>query len=121
MDLEVLKKKLSAFKGDGGRTRNVSDELLLEILSAWEHFSGPARDFYKALGVSQKGISSMLGKAKRLKREGATMPFSEVKIDGISNIVDSNSVLCDIEVTDNNKVIRFRKVDLLIEYLKKVA
>ncbi|NOT79783.1 MAG: hypothetical protein HOP07_12385 [Bacteriovoracaceae bacterium] len=60
----------------------------------------------------------MLGKAKRLKREGATMPFSEVKIDGISNIVDSNSVLCDIEVTDN-KVIRFRKVDLLIEYLKR--
>ncbi|NOT78505.1 MAG: hypothetical protein HOP07_05830 [Bacteriovoracaceae bacterium] len=46
----------------------------------------------------------MLGKAKRLKREGATMPFSEVKIDGISNIVDSNSVLCDIEVTDNNKL-----------------
>ncbi|NOT80853.1 MAG: hypothetical protein HOP07_17850 [Bacteriovoracaceae bacterium] len=51
----------------------------------------------------------MLGKAKRLKREGATMPFSEVKIDGISNIVDSNSVLCDIEVTDNNKVISLQK------------
>ena len=37
MDLEVLKKKLSSFKGEGGRVTRVSDELLLEILSAWEH------------------------------------------------------------------------------------
>ena len=121
MDLEVLKKKLSSFKSEGGKTRNVSDELLLEVLSSWGHWGGSSREFYRGLGISQKGIGSILGKAKRLKREGATMPFSEVKIDGFSNSIDSNSVICDIEVTDNNKVIRFRKVDLLIEYLKKVA
>jgi len=33
----------------------------------------------------------------------------------------SNSIICDIEVQHQNQIIRFRKVDLLIEYLKKVA
>ncbi len=121
MELEVLKKKLSAFRGEGGKTRNVSDELLLEVLSSWEHWNGSSREFYKGLGVSQKGIASILGKAKRLKREGAAMPFSEVKFDGVTNVIDSSTVSCDIEITENNKIIRFRKVDLLIEYLKKVA
>ena len=121
MELEILKKKLSAFQGKGGRTRNVSDELLLEILSAWERWSGTAKDFYRGIGVSNKGIASILGKAKRLKREGAIMPFNELKIEGVTNDADPSSIPCDIEIAENNKIIRFRKVDLLIEYLKKVA
>lgn len=121
MDLEVLKKKLSSFRGEGGRTRNVNDELLLEVLSSWEHWNGTAKEFYRGIGVSQRGMGSILGKAKRLKREGAIMPFNEVKIEGMTNLVDSSTFPCDIEVSDNNKIIRFRKVDLLIEYLKKVA
>jgi hypothetical protein len=32
VDLEVLKKKISAYKGEGGRIRMTSDELLIEIL-----------------------------------------------------------------------------------------
>lgn len=119
MELEVLKKKLSAFKGEGGRIRNVSDDLLLEVLATWELFPGSAQNFYKGIGVSHKGIASILGKAKRLKREGASTPFNEVKIEGISD--SCASITCDIEVQENNKIIRFRKVDLLIEYLKKAA
>ena len=52
MELEVLKKKISTFRGDGGRVRKVSDELLMEILFAWENWSGPAKSFYAAIGVS---------------------------------------------------------------------
>lgn len=37
------KKKISTFRGDGGKVRNVSDELLVEILSAWENWTGPAK------------------------------------------------------------------------------
>jgi hypothetical protein len=121
MELDILKKKLSAFQGEGGRTRNVSDELLLEILSSWEHWGGSSKDFYKGIGVSKTGIGSILGKAKRLKREGASMPFNELKVEGITNAADPFQIPCDIEITENNKIIRFRKVDLLIEYLKKVA
>lgn len=121
MELEVLKKKLSAFRGNGGRIRNVSDELLLEVLAAWELFPGTAKDFYKGIGSSEKGIASILGKAKRLKREGAVLPFSEVKIEGINDSTNISNLTCDIEVQESNKIIRFRRVDLLIEYLKKVA
>ena len=45
MDLEVLNKKIGTFRGEGGRVRKVSDELLMEILSAWENYKGPAKGF----------------------------------------------------------------------------
>ena len=121
MELEVLRKKLSAFKGDGGRIRNVSNDMLLEVLTAWELWPGTARDFYKGIGSSEKGIASILGKAKRLKREGVSMPFQEVSVQGITDINHFTPISCDIEVEENNKIIRFRKVDLLIEYLKKAS
>lgn len=123
MELEVLRKKLSSFKTEGGKTKNVSDDLLLEILSAWEHWSGSGTDFYKGIGSNNKSMGALLRKAKRLKREGASLPFNEVKFEEgtIGTGIDSGSIICDIELAENNKVIRFRKVDLLIEYLKKAA
>lgn len=121
MDLEVLKKKLSTFRGEGGRVRNVSDDLLLEVLSAWEHWTGTAKDFYKSIGISSKGMASIIGKAKRLRREGHSVPFEEVRVEGLTDTHSPGPIICDIEVQDKNKIIRFRKVDLLIEYLKKAA
>ena len=123
MDLEVLKKKVSTFRGEGGRVRNVSDELLLEILSAWEQWTGPTKGFCIAVGVSQKGISSIIGKAKKLKREGQfpTSDFKEIKLID-STFVPSTTIACGIEVNwDNGKVIRFSQVDQLVEFLQKVA
>lgn len=71
MELEVLKKKLSAFKGEGGRIRNVNDDLLLEVLAAWELWTGTSKSFYSGIGSSSKGMASMIGKAKRLKKRRA--------------------------------------------------
>ena len=127
MELEILKKKISSFRGEGGRIRKVSDELLLEILSTWENWTGSSKEFYTGIGSSQTGISSLLGKAKRLKREGgvatlaSSSEFEEIKIDGITNTQSSAPIICDIEVQDRDRIIRFRKVDLLVEYLKKVS
>ncbi|MEK6616035.1 MAG: hypothetical protein AABZ32_07990 [Bacteroidota bacterium] len=121
MELEILKKKLSSFKGEGGRIRGVSDDLLLEVLAAWETWGGTSKDFYKGIGSSEKGIASMLGKAKRLKRNGSVMPFLEVAVDGVTGTDNPTPINCDIELLEKNKLIRFRKVDVLIEYLKKAA
>ena len=85
MELEVLKKKLSTFRGEGGRIRNVSDDILLEVLSAWENWTGTAKDFYKAIGSSSRGMASMIGKAKRLKRERYSIPFEEVNVEGLTD------------------------------------
>ncbi|MDX1472329.1 MAG: hypothetical protein R3213_12590 [Flavobacteriaceae bacterium] len=121
MDLEVLRKKLSTYKNARGQVRGVNDDLLLEVLSAWEHWTGTAKDFYKSIGISSKGMASMIGKAKRLRREGHSLPFEEIKVEGITDTEHPSPISCDIEVQDKNKIIRFRKVDLLVEYLKKAA
>lgn len=120
MDLEVLKKKISTFKGDGGRVSITSDELLMEILFEWEQWTGPASGFYKALGVSQNGISSIIGRAKKLRREGfPTDNFKEIKL---ADSVATLSPCQGIEIAwENGKLIRFQQVDQLIDFLKKVA
>ena len=124
MDLEILKKKVSSFRDNGGRVRKVSDELLLEILDAWEQWTGPAKGFYTALGVSAKGISSIIGKAKKLKREGfPSGDFKEIKIDGGASAPLGPSGPCtgiELGLTDG-KIIRFPQVDQLVEFLKKAA
>ena len=72
--------------------RGVNDDLLLEILSAWEVWTGSSSDFYKNLGSSHKGMASMIGKAKRLRREGHSMPFEEVTIATPTPTFPKNSI-----------------------------
>jgi hypothetical protein len=74
MDLEILKKKISTFRTDGGQVRGVSDELLLEMLHAWEQWVGPAQDFSRAIGLNRKAIPKLIGKAKKLKRTSSNRP-----------------------------------------------
>ena len=118
MDLEVLKKKISTYRGSGGRVRITSDELLLEILLAWENWSGPSLGFYSALGVSQKGFASSIGRAKKLKREGSfpDEAFKEVKVVAEPEQVDS----CSAPITmkwGKGRIIRFSQVIQLVDFL----
>jgi hypothetical protein len=125
VDLEVLKKKISTFRGEGGRVRITDDHLLLEILSEWEKWIGPSDGFYKAIGVSQNGMASIIGRAKKLRREGfPTQEFKEIKVqESPSNLVSLISGPCQgVELLwDNGKLIRFSQVEQLIDFLKKVA
>jgi hypothetical protein len=120
MDLIILKKRLSTFQTDGGRVQNVSDELLLDILRAWESWKGKAKEFNGGLGLSQQSVSNMIRKAKKLSRAGAGSEFREVNIESMMGPVAGGIV--GIEVTwDSGKVIRFPNVDQLVDFLKKVA
>lgn len=77
MDLAVLKKKLSTFRsGKSGRIMNVSDELLYEILLAWEEWTGPSSGFYAAIGADHRKMASLIGRAKKLKREGVFLTLT---------------------------------------------
>ena len=104
---------------------NVRDELRLEVLLAWEQWKGKASDFYRALGCSYKGMGSMIGKAKRLRREGhfPVSEFKEVKVSESGST--STSSLNDCNVIElgweNGRTIRFGQVDPLIDFLKKAA
>jgi len=122
MDMDVLKKRISTFRGDGGRVRITDESLLMEILQAWEQWTGPAKSFYPAIGVSQKGMASIIGKAKKLRREGhfPAEEFKEIKVAGVASPGLGPCAGLEI-VWDNGKLIRFQQVDQLVDFLKKVA
>ena len=122
MDLEVLKKKISTFRGKGGRVRITDNGLLMEILLSWEQWTGPSNDFYRAIGVSQTGMASIIGRAKKLRRKGQfpAEEFKEIKV--ASTEVSALGPCQGIEVAwDNGKLLRFQQVDQLIDFLKKVS
>ena len=123
MDLEILKKKLDTYRNSRGRIVNVPDDLRMEVLSAWEQWKGKAADFYRAIGCSYKGMGSMIGKAKKLRREGhfPVEEFKEVKIVEGSTASSLNG--CNvIELSwENGRLIRFGQVEQLIDFLKKAA
>jgi hypothetical protein len=124
MDLEIIKKKLSTYQNSRGQVRNVPDELLLETLSTWEHWTGSTPEFYRGIGIGHKGMASMMGKAKRLRREGKipTSEFQEITESILGSPATSGNFKHGIEICwDQGKVIRFAEVAMLVDFLKKVA
>lgn len=122
MDNTILKKKLSTFKSAKGNLLSVSPDVLFELLKAWEGWSGPSREFYHSIGINRRQAARILGKAKKMYREGGfpASEFSEVKIEGLT---PQGAAPCNgIELSwEQGKVIRFPQVEQLIDFLKKVA
>lgn len=118
--MEVLKKKISTYRTEGGHLTKVSDELTLEILHAWEQWTGPSKGFYAAIGVNQRKLAKIIGKGKKLKREGhfPVEEFKEIKVSESGAASPCQGIEL---VWDTGKLIRFQQVEFLIDFLKKVA
>lgn len=124
MDNITLKKKLSSYVSDGGYLKNVSDELLYEILIAWENWTGSSAEFYRSLGFSFRQMASVIGKAKKLKREGhfGEGEFKQIKIEAVPVEQQAAGPCAQIEVVClDGRIIRFAELNVLIDFLKKVA
>ncbi|MBI2520134.1 MAG: hypothetical protein HYV97_06945 [Bdellovibrio sp.] len=120
MDLAVLKKKISSYKTASGRLTKVPDDLTLEILQSWEHWTGPASDFYSEIGVSAKKMARVIGRGKELKREGHfTEEFKEIAVEGAAVTSAGISGHCGIELVWKDNVIRFGDTSLLLDFLKR--
>jgi hypothetical protein len=97
----------------------------MEILAAWENWTGPAAGFYSAIGVDFRKVASFIGRAKKLKQEGYGIgEFKEIQVE--SNSITGNVVTlapCNgAEVVwHDGRIIRFSQIDLLLEFLKKAA
>ena len=126
MELEVLKKKISSFRVGGNRLRITEDSMYMEILHAWEQWTGSSKDFFKGIGVSKAGLAGIIGKAKRMKRDGhfPVSEFKEIKIAEPTSYerTINNGPCQSVEILwDGGKLIRFPDVELLIDFLKKVS
>jgi hypothetical protein len=123
MDLTLLKKKLSSYRTPTGRVTSIPDPLLGEILHAWEQWNGTVSGFYTALGVSQNKMAKLMGKAKQLKRDGAFDGlFTEVVLDQESGQVMELPPCSGVElVWEGGRIIRFSRVEMLLDFLKKAA
>lgn len=125
MDNVTLKKKLSTYTSDKGYLKNVPEEVLHELLLAWENWTGTSKEFYSSLGFSQCQMASLIGKAKKYKREGyfVESEFKQVKIEPEQpneiNIISSCNA-AEVVMSDG-KVIRFAQIDYLLDFLKKSA
>ena len=124
MDSTVLRKRLSTFKTSKGSLTKVSDDLLFDIIRAWEAWTGTSTDLAKELGVNVKQVSFLVRKAKKLQREGKfpESEFKEIKVESSA----LNSMLaggpCGIEIAwDQGKIIRFSQVEQLVDFLRAVG
>jgi hypothetical protein len=122
MENTILKKRLNTFKsGKSGQLRDVSNEVALEVLRAWENWPGTAADLYRDLGLSKMQLVTMIQKAKKLVKSGVVME-SEFKEIATAGKGPSGSPCLGIELgLSDGKVIRFPSVDPLLEFLKKAA
>lgn len=124
MDLTVLSKKISSYRTPKGKITNLPNELLAEILHEWEQWSGAPSAFYKLLGVDFRKMGSMMGKAKQLKRDGAFdgLQFTEITLDQETGQVMELPPCSGVElVWEGGRIIRFSRVEILLDFLKKAA
>lgn len=125
--LVSLKKKLSTYVTDGGQLRNVSEELLFEVLTCWENWTGTGAEFYRTIGFTQRQMAKLIGKAKKLKREGhfGSGDFKEIQIEGMQELEVQSSSISQGELIELDQgkgvLIRFPQVSQLVEFLKKAS
>ena len=123
MDNQVLKKRLNTYKiGKKGQLRNVSDDVVIDVLRTWENWTGTTADLYRELGLSKMQMATMIQKAKRLIKKGVILEpeFKEVKLEGATE----GSVSCEGSMVlrwDKKHIIEFAEVSCLVDFLKKVS
>lgn len=119
MDNTILRKKLNTYKSPKGVLKGMSNDVILEVLQAWQNWPGTTADLYRDLGLSKGQMSALIRAGKKLIKNGAVVEneFKEVKIE------KENNESCSDVITvkwDKSKIIRFRHVDQLVDFLNKV-
>ena len=70
MDHAILKKRLNTFKSAKGVIRRVSNEVVIDVLRAWESWPGKAAELYRELGLSKMQMVVMIQKGKTPSQRG---------------------------------------------------
>lgn len=123
MDNQALRKRLSTFKSSKGSLTRVTDDVLFEVIRTWEAWPSSSTELARELGVSVKQISFLIRKAKAAHREGRfpQEEFKEVKVESTPQEVGLDCKGGIVMKWEKGRVIKFSKVDQLVDFLKKVA
>ena len=119
MEFAVLKKKLTSYRSKDGKLKKVPGELLVAVLRAWEAYTGPMVAFSRDVGLRQSQLGPLIHRARLYVKnsiQGAE-DFTEIQVTEGPPIGEGT-----IELSwDGGKIIRFKRADDLVEFLKKVA
>ena len=116
----ILKKRLNTCRTSKGSLVKIPNDLVINIVKAWERWPGNAKSFYQSIGIKKEQLANIIKKGKRLFKDNnndSLGPFIPVTIEG------SNSD-CKIPIIlrwDKKRSIRFYQVDHLIDFLNKAA
>lgn len=123
MDLLLLKKKISSYRTAKGRLTRVPDELAYELLLAWEEWTGTASSFYKEIGMDFRKVASLMGRAKKLKREGVFTEdqFREVKVvGGAPDTYQPSTSAVVVLRWGSSRILEFNQIDHVVEFFNKI-
>ena len=123
METAVIKKKLNTFKSSKGTLRDVSNEVVMEVLRGWETWPGPSVQYQREIGLSKMQMVTMIQKAKRLVKSGAVTEseFKEISLPMAgAGMGGFDGVGMELRL-DAIRAIRFSQVDHLVEFLKKTT
>jgi hypothetical protein len=119
MEFAVLKKKLTSYRSKDGKLKKVPGELLVAVLRAWEAYTGPMAEFGREVGLRQSQLGPLVHRARLYAKssiQGAE-DFTEIKVAEGPPTEEGA-----IELSwEGGKIIRFRRADDLVDFLKKVA
>lgn len=127
MDNAILKKRLNTFRaGKSGRLQDISDEVMLAVHRAWENWPGTTADFCREVGVKPTQMNVIIKSGKKLVKSGVVTEseFHELAAagDGVASGQTGAGPCSAIELSwSEGRVIRFPKVDDLLDFLKKAA
>ena len=115
----ILKKRLNTHRSAKGSLTKIPDDLIIDIIRAWERWTGSSKEFYSSLGLKKHQLAAVIKKGKRLFKEGKDTlgPFIPVEV----KVPSENHNVPMILKWDKKKSIRFYEVDHLIEFLKKAS
>lgn len=118
----ILKKRLNTFKNAKGALYGLPDNLIIDLVRAWERWPGTAKSFYQSIGIKKQQMGFIIKKGKRLFKEGKEKlgPFTPVEPREPSASHSDQKVPIVVK-WDKKRTIRFYQVEHLVEFLKKCA
>ena len=128
MDNAILKKRLNTFRaGKSGRLQEISNDVIVAVHRAWENWPGTTAEFCRELGVNPSQMGVVIKKGKALIKSGAVTESEFQELAAVAGVggaaASSGTAPCSaIELSwSEGRVIRFPRVDDLLDFLKKAA